>query len=102
MFMGEEEMLQVELVKKEPNKKKEEVDARRILDKLLLFFDNDIDEVIKFILLDQTPVHFITPGKRIDLHPTREYLLRLARLIPEIEIKKKALDNDQNELENFW
>ncbi len=102
--MGEEEMVEYEIVPKEEveKKKPKEVDAELILNKLLLFFDGDIDEVIKFIMIDETPVHFITPGKRIDLHPTREYLLRLARLIPEIELKKKALKNDNDELENFW
>ena len=100
--MGEEELLECELVPRDKKKDNEVVDANIILDKLLVFFNKDIDEVIKYILLGEIPVDHITPGKRIDLHPSREYLLRLARLIPEIEIKKKALNNDNEELENFW
>ena len=101
--MGEEELLEYELV---PNEKKEkeikDVDVESVLKKLLLFFDGDIDEVIKFIMIDETPVHHVTPGKRIDLHPTREYLLRLVRVIGDIKRQLDGMNNEDEDLDNLW
>lgn len=98
---NEEQLLQVEIV---PRNKKEigKRDVDRILTKLLLFFDNDIDNVIEYIKLEKVPVHFITTGKRIDLHPTREYLLRLVRIIGDIERQRDNLNNDDEDLDNLW
>jgi hypothetical protein len=103
--MGEEEkLLQVEIVppKKNTNKDMDKRDVMRILVKLLRFFDNDIDTVIEYIDLEQVPVHFITSGKRIDLHPTREYLLRLVRVVGDIERQMDKLDDEDEDLDNIW
>lgn len=100
--MGEEELVQCELVSIDEADKKEEVDVGKILEKLLVFFDSDIDEVIKYIMLGEIEVAHITPGKRIDLHPSREYLLRLSRVIGDIKRQLDNLNNEDEDLDNLW
>ena len=100
--MGEEELLECELVPRGKKKDNEVVDVTKILEKLLLFFDKDIDEVIKYILLGEIPVDHITPGKRIDLHPSREYLLRLSRVIGDIKRQLDSMNNEDEDLDNLW
>ena len=100
--MGEEELLECELVPRDKKKDDEVVDVTKTLEKLLIFFDKDIDEVIKYILLGEIPVDHITPGKRIDLHPSREYLLRLSRVIGDIKRQLDSMNNEDEDLDNLW
>lgn len=83
------------LIDKDIDKKK-----REIIDNLIEFFASDIPNVIKYINDpdDPIPVEHITPSKRIDLHPTREYLLRIPRIMKEIEELEQKMDGEDDEI----
>jgi len=72
------------------------------LDKIVRFVDTDIDAVVDYLEMNNVPAHYITPGKRIDLHPAREYLLRVPRTMREVIGVKKMMDNDDDELDRFF
>lgn len=93
---------QVELVPIEEKKAKFNDEMDEILLKLLNFFNKDIDATIQYIILGEIPVDHITPGKRIDLHPTREYLLRMSRIMNELKGLKDKMDESGDMLDNFY
>jgi hypothetical protein len=80
-------------------KKSDEEKIESIVSDLLGFFEKDIPNVIDYINdeEDPIPVEYITPNKRIDLHPTREYLLRLPRILNEVAQLKEKLDPDDED-----
>jgi hypothetical protein len=82
--------------------RKKITDANILLDNLMDFFIKDSQEVINYIEDNNLPPHFITPNKRIDLHPAREYLLRLPRISGEIVRLKKLMNEDGDELGDFF
>lgn len=82
--------------------KKKKTDPLELLDNLMDFFIKDSVEVIHYIEDNNIPPHFITPNKRIDLHPAREYLLRLPRISGEIVRIKKTLTDEGDELDRFF
>lgn len=96
--MGDQGILEVELVKP----KKKPTDPNDILDDCLEFFKYDVPNVVEYIKENNIPPHFITLNRRIDLHPTRDYLLKIPRCVGEIVRVKKSLDDDGDELDNFF
>lgn len=90
----------------EPQKKVDTRDVMEILDdslnKVVRFVNRDIDATIDYIEANNIPVHFITGGKRIDLHPAREYLLRVPKTMREVVVLKKLMNDEDDDLDTFW
>ena len=86
----------------QPREKKESPDEEDILNNILLFFGKSSKEVAEYIEEENISPSFITPNRRIDLHPAYEYMLRVPRVIGDIVRLKKILNDDTDELENFW
>ena len=59
-------------------------------------------QVAEYIEENNISPAFITPNRRIDLHPAYEYMLRIPRVIGDIVRQKKIIDDDSDELEKFW
>lgn len=78
----------------------DEEKIRKIRTFLLDFFILDVPIVVKDIhdIENPIPVEHITQGKRIDLHPAREYLMRISRILNELEEKKA---DDEGELDIY-
>ena len=98
---GEEEQLEVEFFNKKPKIKKSN-DPKELLDTLMEFFNRDAPVVIDYIEDNNIPPHYITIGRRIDLHPAREYLIRLVRISKDCVAINKLLENDTDELDKFF
>ena len=90
---------QITLVNKNSQEKKQQ-----IIKKLLDFFVDDVGTVIDYINDPDAPipVEHITPSKRIDLHPTREYLLRLPRILNELEMLEQKMEGEDDPLEDIY
>lgn len=84
---------QIQLVKENSQQKKQE-----IINKLLNFFERDVENTIQYIEDedDPVPVDHVTPGRRIDLHPSREYLLRISRVLGELEALEEKMQEDED------
>lgn len=95
----EEATQQITLVNKNSQEKKQQ-----IIKKLLDFFVDDVGTVIDYINDPDAPipVEHITPSKRIDLHPTREYLLRLPRILNELEMLEQKMEGEDDPLEDIY
>lgn len=96
------EVLQVEFDKPKKQVKPTEIVIEEILDKIVNFMNKDIDNVIEYIDVNDIPVHFIIAGKRIDLHPAREYLLRTPRVMRDVIQLKKIMNDDNDDLDTFF
>jgi hypothetical protein len=101
--MVKEQKLTVEFVD-EPKKMQKPVmsiidDA---LDKVARFINEDLDAVIEYIDVNNIPVHFITAGKRIDMHPARVYLMTVPKTMRDIVQIKKLMDTEDDDLDNFF
>ncbi len=96
-----EKVKQVVLVsKKRPINTKEELE--KTIDILLMFFKKDIRDTIEYIEEGEIVVDHITPGKRIDLHPTREYLLRMPRILNELQSLRERIDDSDDLIDDFY
>lgn len=104
MGKDKEEKLTVEFVEEPKRSTDKPIDdvVTGAMDKLVRFIDRDIDEVVDYLEINDIPVHFVTPGKRIDLHPAREYLLRLPRTMNEVIRLRKLMNDDDDDLDNFF
>lgn len=80
-------------------KKKSETE---ILDDLIGFFGRSSKEVADYIEDENISPSFITPNRRIDLHPAYEYMLRVPRVLGDIVRLKKVLSDETDELDKFW
>ena len=102
--MGNKDATLVEFVgepKRDESKPIDDV-INSTLDKVVRFLDRDVEDVIEYIDANNIPAHFITAGKRIDLHPAREYLLRMPRTMREVVSLKRMMDNEDDELDSFY
>ena len=95
-------MSEIEQVELEPVKEPPSDSPEKLIEKLMFFFNDGAEEVIKYIVKENVPPHYITPNRRIDLHPAREYLLRLVRVTKDVIQIKRLLNNEGDELDSFF
>jgi hypothetical protein len=99
--MGEEIIVE-EFVDKGNQKPDKEMSDKEILNNLLQFLGKSSLAVGEYIEDNNIPTAYITPNKRIDLHPAYEYMLRVPRVVGDILRQKKMIDGQEDPLSEFW
>ena len=55
------------------------------------FLNKDVEAVIDYIEENDVPPEYLIPNRKMDVHPTRDYLLRIPNTINMIQKIKKEL-----------
>jgi hypothetical protein len=83
-------------------KKKDEEYVEESLSKLLEFLNEDIKQTIIYINYNNIPIDYNVPGKKMDIHPSREYLLKIPKTITDVIKVKEMMKEDGNDLDDFF